>query len=512
MAVETPALFSATDQELFDAGRIVHTRRDTRTVGEMLHDADHLARHLLMDVTGDDAGHLLRSWPTLVDAGSRLWEALPGRRHEPAERDVPIQRLVATTSTFTDSLARPGRWPGDGPPHTGVDQISETLSTAGTLIARYGTDLPTHQTRTARDIDATRARVMHTLYVTAHAITVALHSHGRDLVRDSRSQGRPIPLSIIHTAYAVPPTVAWMQRVAKCENLAHSYLVEGFVSAAHGEAARSPDDHDRIPSALAWWDIQAHRTLAHDPSAANLVLITRTQSLIARSSLTLLAAVAHVRSHDIDATPHLDRAHPAVARATASWSRLGSRWHDLARPSDRLDPALARAAAEVRAAYRELTHDVTTQASPESIASRPGLRRGFVASLDAFESAAELAHGVAEQAERNYLTGPARALSRRAQNDIEGGLATAGPDHDQAWVSPADIFAKRLVPLPQPVAEGIRRVSAEVVQDAASAQATAGTKYESQTRNVADSASHAWQRHSEALGLARPAAILDLSY
>ena len=79
MAAETPALFSATDEELFDAERIVHTCKDTRTVGEMLHDADHLARQLLMDVTGDDAGPLLRSWPTLVDAGSRLWEALPSR-------------------------------------------------------------------------------------------------------------------------------------------------------------------------------------------------------------------------------------------------------------------------------------------------------------------------------------------------------------------------------------------------------------------------------------------------
>ena len=93
---------SATDDELFDAGRIVHTCKDTRTVGEMLHDADHLARQLLMDISGEDAGHLLRSWPTLVDAGSRLWDALPGRRRDPAEHDLPMRRLSATTSTFTD--------------------------------------------------------------------------------------------------------------------------------------------------------------------------------------------------------------------------------------------------------------------------------------------------------------------------------------------------------------------------------------------------------------------------
>ena len=174
------------------------------------------------------------------------------------------------------------------------------------MIVRYGTDVPVHQTRTGLDIDAARARVMHTLYVTAHAITVALTSHGRDLVRESHSQGRPIPLSNIHTAYAVPPTVAWMQRAARCENLAHNYLGGRFVTAAHGEAARPPDDHDRIPGALARWDIQAHRTLAHDPSAANLVLITRCQSLIAGATLTLLDAAGHGQTHDVDETPPLD--------------------------------------------------------------------------------------------------------------------------------------------------------------------------------------------------------------
>ena len=203
------------------------------------------------------------------------------------------------------------------------------------MIARYGADVPAHQTRTARDIDATRARVMHTLYVTAHAITVALNTHGKDLVRESRNQGRPIPLSGIHTAYAVPPTVAWMQRAARCENLAHNYLAGRFVTAAHGEAARSADDHDRIPRALARWDIQAHRTLAHDPSPANLVLITRSQSLIAGASLALLDAVERGQTHDVDEAPHLERARPAISsrRRILEPARL-----TLARPHPTLGP------------------------------------------------------------------------------------------------------------------------------------------------------------------------------
>jgi hypothetical protein len=165
------------------------------------------------------------------------------------------------------------------------------------LIARYGADVPTHQTRTARDIDATRARVMHTLYVTAHALAVALNTHGKDLVRESRDQDRPIPLSSIHTAYAVPPTGAWIQRAARCKSLAHTYLAGRFVTAAHGEAARSADDQDRIPRALARWELQAHRTLAHDPSPANLDLITRSQALITAASITLSGAADNAASY-----------------------------------------------------------------------------------------------------------------------------------------------------------------------------------------------------------------------
>ena len=150
--------------------------------------------------------------------------------------------------------------------------------------------------------------------------------------------------------------------------------------------------------------------------------------------------------------------------------------------------------------------------APNAIATRPGLARGFAASLDALEVASELAHGVAEQAERSDLAGPARALSHRATNDIEAGLATVGPDDDQAWVSPADILAKRLVSLPAPVAEGLMRSSAEVVQDAASASAAVRSKYQGQTGDFTEPASPAWRRSSEAPRLPTPTEILGRAY
>ena len=146
-----------------------------------------------------------------------------------------------------------------------------------------------------------------------------------------------------------------------------------------------------------------------------------------------------------------DRLVPSIAEAGRSWSNLASRWGDLAPPGARLDAPLARAAAEVRAAFRQITHNTTTLATPEVIATRAGLPQASAATLRAIEAGSELAHVVAEKADAPNLTGPARALSRRAHNDVEAGLATPQPDGDVVWVSPADILAKRPVPVPRPV-------------------------------------------------------------
>uniref|UniRef100_UPI0030F9E126 hypothetical protein n=1 Tax=uncultured Nocardioides sp. TaxID=198441 RepID=UPI0030F9E126 len=93
MATDLRLAYAAIDEELFDVDQIPVTSRDVRSVGEMLFDVDYLARQLLMDVAGDDAGTLLRSWPTMVAAAEDLWASLPGRRPGGDERDRPITRL-----------------------------------------------------------------------------------------------------------------------------------------------------------------------------------------------------------------------------------------------------------------------------------------------------------------------------------------------------------------------------------------------------------------------------------
>ena len=142
-------------------------------------------------------------------------------------------------------------------------------------------------------------------------------------------------------------------------------------------------------------------------------------------------------------------------------------------PTDRPDPQLLRASAELRAAYREITHDTTTTMSPDAIAQHPGLERALSATLAAIESAPELADVLAEKASQPGLVGRSRALSRRAHNDIEAGLATPDPSGDVVWVSPADIRAKRMVDLPRPVEETLRASTDQARRASAKAASTA---------------------------------------
>lgn len=461
--------FVDVDDALFDTTQIPLTSRDIRTVGELLHDVDHTARHLLMDVAGDDAGQLLHGWPDLVTAAASLWSSLPGQGFGAGAhtRDEPITRLVSVGDAIGRSL-RSSSWPPASRPDRRMTQMTRTLGHAGDMVHRYGADIPVQRAESFRDLEAARARIMHALYVSAHAVGVSLHQHGHSRYQAALGTNRPIELNQRHSPYAVPPTTEWIRRMAVSEAAAGRYLDGRFTQALRGEANRPIEDDTRISQALAGWDIQAHRTLASDAWPTNMVLITRTQGLIAGAAMVLVDAAQHAGHLEPN-----DRLSPAIAEAGRAWSNLASRWGDLTAPNARLDPDLMRTAAEVRAAYRELTHASTTMASLDVIANLPGLKRGTGATLHALESASELAYVVAEKSDVPGLTGPARALSIRAHNDIELGLAAPHPDGDVVWVSPADILAQRPVPVPQPVRDALRTASTATASATSNAAASA---------------------------------------
>ncbi len=465
--------FAAAEAKLFDVDAIPFTTGDIRTVGEMLADVDHQARLLLLDVDGDNAGGLVRGWPALVTAASELWTALPRTSYTHEPHDRPMERLVAHAANIDNSLT--AGWPGRGAPDTRLAHMAETLQAAGSLVRRYGPEICGHGAALRQDLQAARSRTMHALYVAAHAGSVALHAHGRDRYREARQAGRRVSLSTVHSPYVVAPTATWVGRFVTAEAIAGRYLAGGFVAGVAGEARPRAAAHNRIPRALAGWDNQAHRTLAARSSAADNVTVSRTQALIAGVGLLLVDADSHNRAATTSATgdPPTDRLASSLDAVGRAWNNLASRWDDLPAPTDRPDSTLLRASAELRAAYRELTHNATTTFPPDVIAQHPGLERALNATLAAIESAPELADVLAEKANQPGLIGRARALSQRAHNDIEAGLATPDPSGDVVWVSPVDVHTRRMLELPRPVEEALKASSDQVRQASSKTAATA---------------------------------------
>jgi len=452
------------DQPLFDSD-LVPALNDHRSVGELLRDVDAQTRLLLFDATGDTAGPMLRGWPDVVAAATSVWQALPGRPVDPdraAALDRPVVRIAGVTDALSESL-RVTTWPGAGPVDPRTVAVTDTLARAGQLVARYGAEVHAEHAAVHRDIQAARTRVVHALYVTAHAVRVALHEYSRDVRRAAEASGHPIPSPKYASPHVVGRTATWLERLSSCERVAGQYLKGRYPQSLAGEVDPPPDDPARLRRALAAWDVQVHRTLAARPTPANIVVATGTQATVAAATARLLDAAE--RAGGILPSHAAGQLLPAVESAGYAWTQQANRWGDLWSPSDAPDPALTRAAAEVRAAYAEYTHEKTGPASLTDVAARPGVAAAVQASLEALQAAPELAHALTERTADPTLRGPARTLSIRAHNEVEAGLvAGVTSDEDIVWVRPADIAAKRLVPLPAPPAESLKRAATRTAQ------------------------------------------------
>jgi len=345
------------------------------------------------------------------------------------------------------------------------------------LITRRAGELPLHKPELRADAAAARMRLMHTVYLSAHAVTSALQQHGRRLHHDTRHQPRQLQLGKPGLPYAVGPTSRWVQRLGVCESIAGRYVRSadgGFAAAVTGETRPPLDEPDRLQRHLARWDVQVHRTLAADPSSHSLVLASRTQAFIAATALTVLEAAAHA---DIfTGSTDVARLQRAVASSGEAWNQLASRWADLAPANTRADPNLTHAADQLRAAGRELTHTSRGKATPEDIRDRVDLTRLVESLGHAAAAAVDIAHLARELADNPDLTGPARPLSIRAHNETEliNRSAKGAAERDVVWIRPMDVLANKLVPVPRPVADGLIGVSSRVLKESGRAAATLG--------------------------------------
>ena len=440
--------------------------QDERSVGELLLDADFTIRQVLMDAAGNDAPAMLRTWGEVVQSAAELWATLPqpvGGAPSPID-GATMARLEAMSQGMHRTQIRRG-WPGDGPADERLLHVAETLTRAGDLIGRRGGHIRPVDPDVRADLDAARMRIMHTLYVGAHSVGVATRQHVADV--QASTQGKPGQES-----RGVPRGQDAISRLAAFEQLAGAYVGNRFARAAGGEQVRGPYGADRLQQALIGWDIQAHRTLATSPTAANLHLASRTQAGIATAASAILHAGA--RTSYVDRNAYEQRLAPTLDVTQRAWTHVATRWAEMTSPADRTDPDLVHAAGELRAAVREIAHDKTTWARPQVMAARVDLVEAAQHFQQALSAAVDVAAVIREVAAEDLtLTGPGRAMSRRANAEIGQAADSGQRDVDVVWVSSGDVAANRSVTLPEPVRAGLVDATNTLVQGAGNAMSAA---------------------------------------
>ena len=403
-------------------------RQDERSVGELLLDADFTTRQGLMDAAGQDAQAMLRTWGEVVQSASELWAILPqpARGTTSPIDGVTMARLESMSQGMHRTQVRRG-WPGDGPSDERLLHVAETLTRAADLISRRGGHIGPTAPAVRADLDAARMRIMHTLYVGAHSVGVVVRLHVREVELSTRGKSS-------RESRAVPRGHDAINRLAAFEQLAGAYVGNQFARAAQGEYVRGPYGTERLQRALIGWDIQAHRTLAATPTPANLLLASRTQAGIATVAATILHAGASTGRVDMHAYQY--RLAPTLDASQQAWTHVATRWAEMTSPSSRTDLDLVHAAGELRAAVREVAHDKTTWARPEVMAGRVDLGEAAEYLQQALSSAVDVAAVIRDVAAQDTsLSGPARAMSHRANADIDRAAGRGHRGKDVVWVT-----------------------------------------------------------------------------
>ncbi|HZA91011.1 MAG TPA: hypothetical protein VE420_00155, partial [Gemmatimonadales bacterium] len=226
----------------------------------------------------------------------------------------------------------------------------------------------------------------------------------------------------------------------------------------------------RLGTALAAWEIQAHRTLASHPDPADLVRIARVQALIATT--TGVASEAAARRGAVDAGV-IERVAPALENAQLAWSRAARRWAELTTPASRTDPVLVEAASELRAAIAAAVANQTGWVSPDQIAARIDLPATAVTLHRSMVAGVELANVTREvAADHPGLAAPARVIAMRAKGEAEVAIEQGETRFEGVtWVTPRQIAANQVIPLPKPARRGLVNATTDAV--AATNQAVA---------------------------------------
>jgi hypothetical protein len=432
---------------------------DRRTVGELLADSEALARETLLDATLEQAPAMVRSWNQLVGSAAQLWAVLPSAPSSPSWSD-PMERLQAIGEAISHSVTA-GHWPGQGPTEEHLTQIADNLSHAQHLVDRSRAASQS-TTDSLADLQHAPGQVMHTLYVAAHGTVVALGAYAADLQgRLEAAERRRQPVAERPTALEISAAQGMIARFDGFEHLAAAaYLAGATPSSTNPAQAATPTK--RLETALAAWEVQAHRTLAARPDPADLVRVARVQALITNTTSILTEAAAQKGHIDVDM---IQRLAPSLEASQMAWNRMAKRWGELTSPASRTEPALVGAASEVRAAIAAAATTQAGWATPDQLASRldlPNIAKTLHLSMVA---SVEIAYVIRDTAaDRPGLTAPARIIGMRSQGEAEIAIEQGETRYEGiTWTTRHQLASNQLIPLPEPARRGLINLADDVI-------------------------------------------------
>ena len=378
-----------------------------------------------------------------------------------------MAQLVVMTDALTRGL-RAGPWPGPGVTEPRLQHVADTFARAAQLVHGRAARSLSNNPAVRADVDAARTRIIHTLYVTSHGVRLAVAAHVRHRERVQSARGRTSGAGTLAVARPV------LARLDAFELVAGAYVARTFPAALNGEH-REAVHTSRVGDALAGWDVHAHRALATNPTPGHLRLVAMTQELVLRHAAHVLRAAAVTGA--IDPVQHATRLERPLEESRVGWAAAATRWSDLAARSPRPDaPALAAAAAEVRATLRAVTVDGPGPATAAVVAARADLPATVRHLATALSSSSDLAHLVRDVSRRppGRLPGPGRQRSGRGRVDDPGRWPRPRQPGRDGRRRSRDITDNRSVPLP----DQLRAVfvhDAEVLVGATARAAAAGT-------------------------------------
>ena len=425
---------------------------DASTVARLLHESEELARLGSLRMAGLDAPAALRAFTHAVEAGGRIWTLATDPSND-AAGDV-MDRMLEITRAVRDTYAC-GLWPGPGPAEGRLMNIADQFNRAAALLP----DRPTFAKAASAQHPMTdgrvhvRLRVLHTLYVEAHGLRVALNIHAADLARQlKRDSLRRTPMEL----RADPAAAAGMaDRLDLVERLAGQHLRDHRRRASEATAPdRRPGRSVGLPAALASWDIEAHRALAGFPAASNVTCVARVQALITTTTGVLAETAAADAQLEWGT---VDRFLGRADAAQVAWTQTARRWSELASPAVQIHPPLRGAAAALRTALAAAVHTEDGWADPEVIAGRVDLAITLHALHLALAGGIDVSHVIRRVAVTEpSLTAPASIIGMRTQREVERAADRGESRYPGVeWVSEQQMRTNQRIPLPDPARHGL---------------------------------------------------------